>query len=201
MCQYTSVLTQVHPDTGISNKTMAILSSFVNDIFQRIATEASSRTSRVFSLIYIGFAYIFCSFSYLELVSSTISSQEIQISVRLIPQILPKHATKSVTSMYLALIQMRMLIVLHIASSNRILVSRGIGRSPTTCRMEKKDELSKVQRIQQHKVPRKCRCAFLQKPLLTRRNPLSAGLPFCRTHCLLEEIHYLPLRNSSFYQC
>jgi hypothetical protein len=36
------VLKQVHPDTGISNKAMAILNSFVNDIFERIATEASS---------------------------------------------------------------------------------------------------------------------------------------------------------------
>ena len=31
------VLKQVHPDTGISNKAMAILNSFVNDIFERIA--------------------------------------------------------------------------------------------------------------------------------------------------------------------
>ena len=38
----TLVLKQVHPDTGISNKAMAILNSFVNDIFERIATEASS---------------------------------------------------------------------------------------------------------------------------------------------------------------
>ena len=37
-----AVLKQVHPDTGISNKAMAILNSFVNDIFERIATEASS---------------------------------------------------------------------------------------------------------------------------------------------------------------
>ena len=37
-----TVLKQVHPDTGISNKAMAILNSFVNDIFERIATEASS---------------------------------------------------------------------------------------------------------------------------------------------------------------
>jgi histone H2B len=37
-----SVLKQVHADTGISNKAMAILNSFVNDIFERIATEASS---------------------------------------------------------------------------------------------------------------------------------------------------------------
>ncbi len=36
------VLKQVHPDTGISNKAMGILNSFVNDIFERIATEASS---------------------------------------------------------------------------------------------------------------------------------------------------------------
>ena len=39
-----SVLKQVHPDTGISNKAMAILNSFVNDIFERIATEASSES-------------------------------------------------------------------------------------------------------------------------------------------------------------
>ena len=42
-----SVLKQVHPDTGISNKAMAILNSFVNDIFERIATEASSSFSPV----------------------------------------------------------------------------------------------------------------------------------------------------------
>ena len=36
------MLKQVHPDTGISNKAMAILNSFVNDIFERIAGEASS---------------------------------------------------------------------------------------------------------------------------------------------------------------
>ena len=43
-CKFISgiVLKQVHPDTGISNKAMAILNSFVNDIFERIATEASS---------------------------------------------------------------------------------------------------------------------------------------------------------------
>lgn len=43
------VLKQVHPDTGISNKAMAILNSFVNDIFERIATEASSKC-RLFSI-------------------------------------------------------------------------------------------------------------------------------------------------------
>lgn len=76
------VLKQVHPDTGISNKAMAILNSFVNDIFERIASEASKLAS------------------YSK--KSTISSREIQTSVRLIlPGELAKHAisegTKSVT--------------------------------------------------------------------------------------------------------
>ncbi|KAH9900980.1 histone-fold-containing protein [Cubamyces lactineus] len=76
------VLKQVHPDTGISNKAMAILNSFVNDIFERIATEASKLSS------------------YSK--KSTISSREIQTAVRLIlPGELAKHAisegTKSVT--------------------------------------------------------------------------------------------------------
>ncbi|KAL7277174.1 LOW QUALITY PROTEIN: hypothetical protein ACG7TL_009020 [Trametes sanguinea] len=78
----TLVLKQVHPDTGISNKAMAILNSFVNDIFERIATEASKLAS------------------YSK--KSTISSREIQTAVRLIlPGELAKHAisegTKSVT--------------------------------------------------------------------------------------------------------
>ncbi|KIK98922.1 hypothetical protein PAXRUDRAFT_823351 [Paxillus rubicundulus Ve08.2h10] len=76
------VLKQVHPDTGISNKAMAILNSFVNDIFERIATEASKLAS------------------YSK--KSTIASREIQTAVRLIlPGELAKHAisegTKSVT--------------------------------------------------------------------------------------------------------
>ncbi|KAG1834773.1 histone-fold-containing protein [Suillus variegatus] len=76
------VLKQVHPDTGISNKAMAILNSFVNDIFERIATEASKLAA------------------YSK--KSTISSREIQTAVRLIlPGELAKHAisegTKSVT--------------------------------------------------------------------------------------------------------
>ncbi|KAF8903947.1 histone-fold-containing protein, partial [Gymnopilus junonius] len=83
------VLKQVHPDTGISNKAMAILNSFVNDIFERIATEASKLAA------------------YSK--KSTISSREIQTSVRLIlPGELAKHAisegTKSVTSRVLILI-------------------------------------------------------------------------------------------------
>jgi histone H2B len=35
------VLKQVHPDTGISAKAMAILNSFIADMFDKIATQAS----------------------------------------------------------------------------------------------------------------------------------------------------------------
>ena len=78
---------------------MAILNSFVNDIFERIASEASS--------MFFAFIFLFHSHSHsTELASyskkSTISSREIQTSVRLIlPGELSKHAisegTKSVT--------------------------------------------------------------------------------------------------------
>jgi len=76
------VLKQVHPDTGISNKAMSILNSFVNDIFERIAAEASKLSA------------------YNK--RSTISSREVQTAVRLIlPGELAKHAvsegTKAVT--------------------------------------------------------------------------------------------------------
>ena len=35
------VLKQVHPDTGVSGKAMSIMNSFMNDIFECIAAEAS----------------------------------------------------------------------------------------------------------------------------------------------------------------
>ena len=35
------VLKQVHPDTGVSSKAMSIMNSFCNDLFDRIAGEAS----------------------------------------------------------------------------------------------------------------------------------------------------------------
>ena len=57
------VLKQVHPDTGISKKGMSIMNSFINDIFERIALEASK----------------LCRFSK----KATLSSREIQTSVRL----------------------------------------------------------------------------------------------------------------------
>jgi hypothetical protein len=94
-----AVLKQVHPDTGISNKAMAILNSFVNDIFERIATEASSKSFRYSILVTSNISSELAAYSK----KSTISSREIQTSVRLIlPGELAKHAisegTKSVTS-------------------------------------------------------------------------------------------------------
>ena len=76
------VLKQVHPDTGTSSKAMSIMNSFVNDVFERIAAEAS-RLAHINK-------------------KSTISSREIQSACRLIlPGELSKHAvsegTKAVT--------------------------------------------------------------------------------------------------------
>ncbi|XP_028359158.1 histone H2B type 1-A [Phyllostomus hastatus] len=76
------VLKQVHPDTGISAKAMSIMNSFVTDIFERVAAEASRLAH------------------YNK--RSTITSREIQTAVRLLlPGELAKHAvsegTKAVT--------------------------------------------------------------------------------------------------------
>ena len=76
------VLKQVHPDTGISKKGMSIMNSFINDIFERIATEAGKLAT------------------YNK--KATLSSREIQTAVRLmLPGELAKHAvsegTKAVT--------------------------------------------------------------------------------------------------------
>ena len=43
---FPQVLKQVHPDTGVSSKAMSIMNSFVNDLFERIAAEASKLTLR-----------------------------------------------------------------------------------------------------------------------------------------------------------
>merc|ERR1711934_437792 len=40
------VLKQVHPDTWVSSKSMSIMNSFTNDIFEKIASEASPRGAR-----------------------------------------------------------------------------------------------------------------------------------------------------------
>ena len=76
------VLKQVHPDVGVSKKSMSIMNSFVNDLFERIAGQASS----------------------LAAINrrKTMSSREVQTAVRLLlPGELAKHAvsegTKAVT--------------------------------------------------------------------------------------------------------
>lgn len=76
------VLKQVHPETGISKRSMSIMNSFINDIFEKISAEASKlvRYNK----------------------KATLSSREIQTAVRLLlPGELAKHAvsegTKAVT--------------------------------------------------------------------------------------------------------
>ena len=76
------VLKQVHPDTGVSSKAMSIMNSFVADLFERIASEASKLSH------------------YSN--TKTMTSREIQTAVRLLlPGELAKHAvsegTKAVT--------------------------------------------------------------------------------------------------------
>lgn len=76
------VLKQVHPETGISSKAMSIMNSFVADLFERIAAEASKLAT------------------YNQ--TKTLTSREIQTAVRLLlPGELAKHAvsegTKAVT--------------------------------------------------------------------------------------------------------
>jgi histone H2B len=76
------VLKQVHPETGISKRSMNIMNSFINDIFEKIALE-SSKLVRYNK-------------------KHTLSSREVQTAVRLLlPGELAKHAvsegTKAVT--------------------------------------------------------------------------------------------------------
>ena len=76
------VLKQVHPETGISKRSMSIMNSFINDVFEKICTEATK-------LVQYNKKH-------------TLSSREIQTAVRLLlPGELAKHAvsegTKAVT--------------------------------------------------------------------------------------------------------
>ncbi len=77
------VLKQVHPDTGISKKGMAIINSFVGDVFEKVAVEGGKVTRAVAK-------------------QATLSARDIQTAVRLtLPRGLAKHAvsegTKAVT--------------------------------------------------------------------------------------------------------
>uniref|UniRef100_A0A4W3JKE3 Core Histone H2A/H2B/H3 domain-containing protein n=1 Tax=Callorhinchus milii TaxID=7868 RepID=A0A4W3JKE3_CALMI len=72
------VLKQVHPDTGISSKAMSIMNSFVNDVFERIASEA----------LHLAQYNKRC----------TITSREVKTAVRLLlPGELAKHAVSEGT--------------------------------------------------------------------------------------------------------
>merc|ERR1719498_422812 len=76
------VLKQVHPETGISSKAMLIMNSFINDMFDKVATEATRLS------LYTN--------------KPTLTSREIQTAVRLtLPDELSNHAssegTKAVT--------------------------------------------------------------------------------------------------------
>lgn len=75
------VLKQVHPDLGISNKGMAVMNSFINDLFERIAYEASKLASINNR--------------------ATIGSREMQTAVRLVlPGELAKHAVSEGTKAF-----------------------------------------------------------------------------------------------------
>ena len=76
------VLKQVHPEVGISKRSMSIMNSFINDVFEKISLEAAKlvRYNK----------------------KQTLSSREVQTAVRLLlPGELAKHAvsegTKAVT--------------------------------------------------------------------------------------------------------
>ena len=76
------VLKQVHPKIGISKKAMSIMNSFVNDTFDKVATQAGS-------LVKVN-------------KRKTLGSREVQTALRLVlPGELAKHAvsegTKAVT--------------------------------------------------------------------------------------------------------
>jgi histone H2B len=72
------ILKQVHPDTGISNKAICIMNSFVKDIFDRISFEAG-RIARYNK-------------------RQTITAREIQTATRLVlPGELAKHAVSEGT--------------------------------------------------------------------------------------------------------
>lgn len=84
------VLKQVHPDVKISSNAISICNSFCNDIFERLASEASKLTKLA--------------------KHHTMSSREIQTAVRLLlPGELAKHAisegTKAVTKYQASKIQ------------------------------------------------------------------------------------------------
>ena len=77
-CYIFRVLKQVHPETRISQKGMAIINNFVTDTFEKVALEAS-KLCRIHK-------------------RGTISSRDVQSAVRLVlPGELSKHAVSEGT--------------------------------------------------------------------------------------------------------
>lgn len=75
------VLKQVHPDLGITTKGMSVMNSFLNDLFDRLAHEASTLAAMNNK--------------------ATIGSREMQTAVRLVlPGELAKHAVSEGTKAY-----------------------------------------------------------------------------------------------------
>ena len=105
------VLKQVHPDTGISSKAMAILNSFIADQFEKIASQAAQVGEGRFHMndstqlnSPLTYVYYYTYLMQLSRVNKkpTLTSREIQTAVRLVlPGELAKHAvsegTKAVT--------------------------------------------------------------------------------------------------------
>ncbi|PHU15818.1 Histone H2B [Capsicum chinense] len=97
------VLKQVHPDIGISSKSMGIMNSFINDIFEKLAQEAS-RLARINK-------------------KPTITSREIQPAVRLVlPGELAKHAVSEGTKVALRLLVWGIFWVFGLCKSWKALV-------------------------------------------------------------------------------
>ncbi len=72
------VLKQVHPDTSISRRSMGIMNSFINDIFEKVASESGR----------------LCRYNR----KKTLTNREVQTAVRLvIPGELAKHAVSEGT--------------------------------------------------------------------------------------------------------
>ncbi|KAE9553944.1 hypothetical protein FO519_002870 [Halicephalobus sp. NKZ332] len=91
------VLKQVHPDTGISSKAMAIMNSFILDTFERVAGEASR-------LVQISR-------------KNTMGSRDVQTAVRLVlPGELSKHAVSEGTKAKISLMNKNFLIFLPVYS-------------------------------------------------------------------------------------
>ncbi|KRY91144.1 histone H3 [Trichinella pseudospiralis] len=99
------VLKQIHPYIGISNKAMAIMNNFLNDLFDRFAAESS------------------CLAHYSQ--RNTITSREIQTAVRLLlPGELSKHAISEVQGHHSCIYIKKQIFVLPSVERFRVTMAR-----------------------------------------------------------------------------